>query len=889
MVSTLLATKLHRPRPTSTLVTRPRLNQRLDDGLQKGHPLLLVVAPAGYGKSTLVSNWLSEASVPSTWLLIDESDNDASGFFSYVVAALQKLDSQVGQSLLDTLRTLSPSPEALAYPLINDLAAASQPILLVLDDYHLISDATIQEAMALLLEHAPPNLHVVVLTRVDPPLPLSRLRVRELMTEIRAGDLRFTPEEMTALLNSRHGLNLPAEQIAALELRTEGWAAGVQLAALSLQGCDAQRKAQFITAFSGSHHYVIDYLADEVLRRQSAEVQSFLLQTSILDRLHGPLCDAVLGGAHGSDEMLAGLERENLFLIPLDDQRQWYRYHHLFSDLLLTRLKQARPDMLTALHLRAALWLEQNGQVESAVGYALKAQDFALATRLIDQVKFRLWDRGDVPMMIRWLNTMPQELLRAQPELALVYAISLIMAGYFAVAEEWVRLAEAHFSQVPKSDAFAARRMHRIPLYRAVHARYRGDYAAAIALSQEGLEATPSTMIRDRAAALLFVGQAHFYAGNSDTAEQVLGDAKEWSLTSGHMSAYVNACHHLAQLRVMEGHLRQARSIYEQVIRVVHEQEIPVLAGAEQACLGDLDREWNDLEAATTRMQKGIELAEASDHIMFLTDVYLARVRLALAQKDWDGARSTLHKAEQVVRRCTTNQEIELLRAWQARMHLAEGNLDEAGRWAATKQADDAGPFPPQREAELLTLARVWLAQRNIDGAASLLEHIRVAAEESGRDGRALEAQMLQALADQAAGRDAQALERLARVLAQAEPEGYVRLFVDEGEPMARLLQRAVNRGITPAYSSKLLAAMELERRGERAKPAVVTLLVEPLSEREVEVLHLVAAGLSNQEIADRLIVSVRTVKKHVQNILGKLGVANRTHAVARARELKLL
>jgi len=912
MVSTLLATKLHRPRPTSTLVARPRLTQRLDEGLRKGHPLILVVAPAGYGKTTLVSHWLGETATASrqllggaakrlaslgetdiscAWLLLDERDNDAIRFFTYVVSALQTLDRQVGQSLLDTLRTMPPSAEALVLPLINDLASLDQPVVLALDDYHLITDALIHEAMAFLLEHGPPNVHLVVLTRADPPFPLPRLRVRELMTEIRDRDLRFTSEEMTAFLNSLHHLNLPAEQIAALDSRTEGWPAGVQLAALSLQGRSPERAAQFIQAFSGSHHYVIDYLGDEVLRRQPDEVQSFLLQTSILDRLCGPLCDAVLGGSQDSERMLMELERKNLFLIPLDDERKWYRYHHLFSDLLFQRLRQTQPEKVSELCVRAALWLEQNGHLESAVGYALKAQDYGLATRLIDQVKFRLWDRGDIPMLIGWLNTMPQELLRAQPELALTYAVSLILAGYFAAAEEWIRLAEAYFSQTDASDQYAARRLHRIPLYRSIQARYRGDFGAAVALSQRGLDETPSTMIRDRAAALLFVGQAHFYAGNTDTAKQVLSDAIQCSLASGHMSAYANACHHLAQLRVLQGHLRQAHSIYEQTARVLQEQETPVLAGAEHACLGDLDREWNELEAATPRMQKGIELAEASDHIMFLTDVYLARVRLALAQKDWEAARSYLHKAEQVVRRCATNQEIEILRAWQARLHLAQGNLAEARLWAATKKADGAGPLPPQHEAELLTLARVWLAEGKTEQAASLLERICTGAENAGRYGRALEAQMLQALVDQAAGNDAQALERLAEVLAQAEPEGYVRLFVDEGEPMARLLQRAVNRGITPTYSSKLLAAIEVQRRGAQRQPAAgaVTPLVEPLSEREVEVLHFVAAGLSNREIADRLVVSVRTVKKHVQNIHEKLGVHSRTQAVARARELNLL
>jgi LuxR family maltose regulon positive regulatory protein len=890
MPSSLLTTKLYRPRPTSTLVARPRLTQRLDEALEKGHPLILVVAPAGYGKTTLVSHWLGANGVASTWLLLDEGDNDPVRFFRYVVAALQVLDSKVGQTLLDAFRTVPPAPEALVSPLINDLTAVNQPVLLVLDDYHLISNALIQEAMAFLLEHAPPNLHLVVLTRADPPFPLPRLRVREQMTEIRGDDLRFTLQEMTDFLNSVHRLSLSSQQITALESRTEGWAAGVQLAALSLEGCSPEHAAQFIEAFSGTHHYVIDYLGDEVLRHQPEEVQSFLLQTSILDRLTGPLCDAVLG-ARNSEQMLVELERKHLFLIPLDDDRRWYRYHHLFSDLLFQRLKQTLPDRLSELCVRAALWLEQNGYAQDGVGFALKAHDYELAIRLIDKVKYPLATSGELPLLLHWLNALPEDLARSQPELCFMQASMLTLSGYFEAAEKWLGLAEDGFAPLAATDRHAALRLPKIPIYRSVYARFRRDFSAAVALGQIALEQTPTTELHDRAVAQLFLGQAHFHAGNTQAAEQVLSDAMQSGLASGHLTAYLNACHHLAQLRVMQGRLHDVGALCEGAIEVIREQTRPVYAGVEHASLGDVEREWNHLEAAAAEIERGLQLAEAGDDVFFQTDVWRARVCLALVQKEWQSAWSCIQKAEQVARRSTTSLGIEHLQSWRARVHLAQGNLAEAERWAETKNADDVGPFDPQQEWELLTLARIWLAQGKTDEAAALLERIRVAAEESGRHGRALEAQLLQALADQAAGDDGQALERLAQVLARAEPEGYVRLFVDEGEPMARLLQRAVNRGITPAYSSKLLAAIELERKGEQSKPApgAPTPLVEPLSDREIEVLHLVAAGLQNREIADRLIVSVRTVKKHVQNIHGKLGVNNRTAAVARARELSLL
>ena len=895
MLSTLLTTKLYRPRPTSSLVARPRLTQRLDEGLRDGHPLILVVAPAGYGKTTLVSHWLGEAHArPCTWLLLDEGDNDPVRFFAYTVAALRQLDPNMGQALLEALGNPPHSPEAWVQPLINDIAALDRPVVWVLDDYHLITSELIQEAMAFLLEHAPPNLRLVVLTRADPAFPLPRLRVRGRMTEIRDRDLRFTPEEMAVFLNSLHGLNLPAEQIAALETRTEGWVAGVQLAALSLQGQSPERAAQFIEAFSGSHRYVIDYLGDEVLRRQPAELQSFLLQTSVLNRLCGPLCDAVLGGSRSSEQMLLELERKNLFLIPLDDERQWYRYHHLFSDLLFQRLRQTQPERVSELCMRAALWLEQHGYLQEAVGFALKAKDFELAIRLIERIKYPLATRGELPLLISWLNALPEDLARSQPELCFMNASMMTLAGYFEAAEKWLRLAEAGFGPMAASDRHAALRLPKIPIYRSVHARFRRDFSSAVALAQSALDQTPTTELHDRAVALLFLGQAHFYAGNTDAAEQALTNALDPGLASGHLTAYLNASHHLAQLRILQGRLHDAKAIYQQAMLALADREAPVRGGVEHAGLGDLKREWNELEAAAVEIEKGLELAQAGDDVFFLMDACLFRVRLALAQKDWEAARSFLHKAEQVVRRCATNREIETVRAWQARLHLAQGNLAEARAWAATSRLDAADPLPPQHEAELLTLARVWLAQGKTHQAASLLERLRSTAESAGRYGRALEAHMLQALADQAADKQAQAIEALSRVLAQAAPEGYVRLFLDEGEPMAKLLHdvATVAKADLRAYARRLLDAYEREQAGP-APPAAKSLpgstLVEPLSERELEVLRWVAAGLSNREIADKLVISARTVKKHAQNIYGKLGVNNRTQAAARARELNLL
>jgi LuxR family maltose regulon positive regulatory protein len=592
--------------------------------------------------------------------------------------------------------------------------------------------------------------------------------------------------------------------------------------------------------------------------------------------------------------VLVELERKNLFLIPLDDERQWYRYHHLFSDLLFQSLKQTQPEILNALYERAAAWLEGNGYLENAIGYALKAQDYALATRLMLQIKNTLWNRGEVRMLINWLNTLPEELVRSQPELCLAYAGCHLLVGYFDVTEKWLQLMEDDLGPITASDRYEAVWIQKILIYRSVCARFRGDFAAAIALGQSGLDKTPSTAVRDRGSALLFLGHAHFYAGNTDTAEQVLIDAVQTLQASGHTMACLNARHYLAQLWVQRGRLHEACEIYEQAILYAKEKGTPVYSGIEYVGLGDLKREWNQLEAAAAEIQQGLVLAEKGDFILTLMDVYPARVRLALSQKDWEAAWKYIQKAEQLAHRSPTSVEIEHLRAWRARLQLAQGNLVEAGLWAETKGAEIAESLDPQRESELLTVARIWLAQGRTDQAASLLERIQTAAENAGRHGRALEAQMLQALADQAAGKEKQAVEKIVLVLAQAEQEGYVRLFIDEGAPMAILLYKVATQTKPDIrnYAERLLAAYYQEQ-AERPVTLVKALpgdaLIEPLSKREVEVLRLIAEGCPNKEIAAQLVISIGTVKRHALNIFTKLDVKNRTEAVARARELNML
>ena len=454
--------------------------------------------------------------------------------------------------------------EELITALINGVNAFPRDFALVLDDCHVITNPAIHGALAYLLDHLPPKMHLVMLTRSDPPIHLAKLRVRGDLVELRTGDLCFTTEEATIFLNTVMDLNLSDENVSALDQRTEGWIVGLQMAALSMQG--KEDTADFIKAFTGSNRYILDFLSEEVIQQQPKSIQTFLLQTSILDRLNGSLCDAVLGKTHNSAQVLVELERKNLFLIPLDDERQWYRYHHLFSGLLFQSLIQTQPKIVNTLYERAAAWLEQNGYLENAIGYALKAQNYDLATRLMLQIKNSLWNWGEVHMLLNWLNTLPEELIRSQPELCLAYAGCFLLVGYFDAAEKWLQVMEDDLGPITASDRYEALWIQKILIYRSVCARFHGDFSTAIALGQSGLDQTPSTAVRDRGSALLFLGYAHFYAGNTDTAEQVLIDAVQTFQASGHTMAGLNARHYLAQLRVLQGRLHEACEIYEQAI-----------------------------------------------------------------------------------------------------------------------------------------------------------------------------------------------------------------------------------------------------------------------------------------------------------------------------------
>jgi LuxR family maltose regulon positive regulatory protein len=908
----VLTTKLYRPSTTTNLVTRPRLTQQLDDALRQGHPLILVVAPAGYGKTTLVTDWLGQASIPAAWLSLDEADNDPVRFFAYVVAALQTVDAKLGQSLLGTLHTTPQSPGAFVDALINDLAAAKRSIVLALDDYHVITSALIQEAMIYLLDHAPPNLHLLVLTRADPPFRLARLRVRGAMTEIRDRDLRFTPEEMTVLLNSVHRLNLPAEQIAALDSRTEGWPAGIQLAALSLQGLSAERATQFIQAFSGSHHYVIDYLADEVLRRQSEEVQSFLLQTSILKRLSAPLCDAV-AGQQGSHALLELLQKSNLFLVALDDQRQWYRYHPLFADLLRARLAQTYPDQVPVLHQRASMWYERNELGPEAVVHALAAGDLERIVRLIEGRALAMMDASEWSTLAQWLDALPGDVVRREPWLCIARAWILAADGQFDAAARYLEEAEVGQKSMVESIAGTAE-SQRLAGYAATLRTHmtslQGDVEATARFARQALDLLPH---RDRATRSLVAKHLVVLlrvSGDLRAADQVLAEALAESRAARDRFATVFLLGELGLNQIAKGQLLRAYATCQEALRIAEEhlqqvgRQLPAVTYVYPA-LSNVLREWNDLQGAARYARAGIEFSQQWRHAQELEedrsplamalhalggaeDLEDNRIALALALLplgDTDGALRVIAAAKEDSPGLSS-WYVDLIEQCELRIQLALENESAVERWARkTGLRTDAEPNLESMRAYGL-LARMLMMQRRWAQALSLLERLLPLQEAAGAGRFVVEALALRSVVLQALGEKDHALSSLGQALDLAEPEGYIRTFVDEGEAMHDLLRLAMAEGVAPAYTAKLLAAF-LGPAAPLQPPTPE--LVEPLSEQELRVLQLVASGLSNRETAEELYVTVGTVKKHLNNIFGKLGVSSRTQAVARARELNLL
>jgi LuxR family maltose regulon positive regulatory protein len=873
--------------------------------------LILISAPAGFGKTTLLTEWLAAAPAApaderlAAWLSLDRADNDPASFWTYVIAALQTVAPEVGESALTLLQAPQPPPiETVLTALLNDLGAITGDIVLVLDDYHVIDARDVQDAMAFLLDHLPPRLHVVIASRTDPPLPLARLRARGELVETRAAELRFTPDEAAAYLNEMMGLQLTARDVAALEGRTEGWIAALQLAALSMQGRDDV--AGFIAGFTGDDRYVVDYLAEEVLQRQSDRVQTFLLQTSILGRLSGPLCDAVTGQG-GGKAMLEALDRGNLFLVPLDDRRRWYRYHHLFADVLQARLLDEQPDQVPDLHRRASAWYEQNGERSVAIGHALAAEDFERAAALVE-LAIPAMSRTRQEAMVRgWLEVIPDEVVRVRPVLSVGFAGALLSVGELEGVESRLRDAERWLDVTTGTDARSQARSaemvvadeeeyRRLPgmieLYRAAQALARGELPGTVRHARRALELAPGDDHLCRAGASGMLGLAFWASGDLEAGHSAYAECMAGLRRAGHIADTFGCAIALADIRLVQGRLGEAMRTYEQALQRVPEQGGPVLRGTADMYVGmsGVHRERNDLHAATQQLLRSQELGEHTGLPQNRYRWRVAMARIRQAEGDLDGALDLLNEAERVyVGDFFPN--VRPVPALRARVWIAQGSLGEALGWAREQGLSVDDDLSYLREFEHITLARVLIAryqderaERSVHEAIRLLDRLLRAAEEGERAGSVIEILVLRALAYQRHGDIPAALSCLERAVTLAEPEGYVRVFVDEGPPMASLLRVAAKQQAAGNYVRQLLAAAtETEQNGP-----VKQALIEPLSERELDVLRLLGTELDGPAIARELMVSLNTVRTHTKHIYAKLAVTNRRAAVRRAAELDL-
>jgi LuxR family transcriptional regulator, maltose regulon positive regulatory protein len=905
VVGPLLETKLHAPRRRRGLLARPRLLDRLDRGLES--PLTLVSAPAGFGKTTALAEWLG--AVPAegrsvAWLSLDERDDDPALFWTYLIAALQTAAGGVGRPALALLQSPQASTDAVLATLVNDLAAVEDDVVLVLDDYHLVEAREVHAGMTFLVEHLPAQVHVVIAGRADPALPLARWRARGELVEVRAADLRFTAEEAAAYLADAVGPTLTVDDVATLEDRTEGWIAALQLAALSMQGRDDV--AGFIAGFAGDDRYIVDYLVEEVLQRQPEGVRDFLLCTSVLNRLTGPLCDAVTGTA-GGKEALETLDRANLFLVPLDDRRRWYRYHHLFADVLQVHLRDRRPGSVAGLHRRAGEWFERNGERAEAVHHALAGGDAGRAADLVELSLPALQQGRQEATMRRWLEALPEEVLRARPVLSVGYAGSLMVRGEVDGVEARLRDAERWLTPSTGSDqgpptgmvvvdeAAFGRLPSAIAMYRAGLALLSGDPPGTIAHARAALDLAAADDHLGRGGAAGLLGLAHWPQGDLDAGHRWYADAAAHLERAGHLPDVAGCTIALADIRTAQGRLGEALRTLQRALHLVTPPTGPVLRGAADMHVGlaGVLLERGDLEAARRHLAAGRELGE---HAGLPQNPYRWRVvaaRIAEVDGDVDGALALLDEAQ---RRYVGDYfpQVRPVPALRARVLSRHGRWADALAWAAERGLTADDDLHPLHEFEHLTLARALVARYvavgdddAIRGAARLLGRLLPAAEAGGRTGSVVDALVVQAIADRARGDVPAALAALRRALSLAAPHGHVRVFADEGAPMAALLRSLASERAAGEHARRLLTALEPGvDGGPGAAPAG---LLDPLSARELEVLRLLASDLDGPDIARHLFVSVNTVRTHTRNIYAKLGVTNRRAAVRRGEELRLL
>jgi LuxR family transcriptional regulator, maltose regulon positive regulatory protein len=912
----LLLTKLGVPPPHPSTVARPRLLTL--PASQPAVRLLLVSAPAGFGKTTFLADLsrslLAQGDTCVAWYSLDERDNDPLRFLSHLVASLAQAVGEradlrpAGQALRG-----GPTEDA-EYPLtllLNALAAVPANQILVLDDYHLISSPAIHSAVAFVLEHMPPQMSLAISSRSDPPLQLSRLRARGGLLELRAADLRFTREEAASFLKRAIERDLPPEEVVALHGYTEGWPAGLQLTTLALRqraaGSDGAGLAQWLSRLAASRRNVFDYLADEVFEQQRPEVRAFLMETSVLDRLSPALCDEITG-RHDAAELLDRLEREGLFLVPLDEERRWFRYHHAFREFLRERLARELPDRVDELLRDASRWHEWKGQTGESLHYAMAARDFDRAARLIEAAAEGMWLRNEADALLNWISALPGEVVSGRPRLALFSALSLLHKqrpneadAYLDRAERALEDGRAASTTVGEWGPGQGNRertkeeLGMLAALRAISAVIQGMASEGEEAAGQALNLLPEGKLSWRAIALVGLGVARGLAGDPAGAERALAEAKAVSRSAGSASMSFIAEHNLAVLQLLSGRLHEGAQTCRDLLRLTEEQEARHLhhVGETQVELGMVLCEWNDLYGALQQGQEALELARQTRQESTVATALQLLARVKQAQGDATGALEAVEQAIRLADEDSISAVAASAAAQRAQILLLQGELDAAGAWARSVEEGSGGHVevdPPvhQFPTEAGSLARVWTARGRHDEAEALIQQMLAAAEARSWTGRVIESLVLLALYRQARGDADAALSALARALELAEPERFARAFLDEGEPVLALLRAAASGRSGSTYARHLLA-LAAGRPVPGREEVPFQPLAEPLSARELEVLRLVAGGATNQEIADALVITVGTVKIHLNHILSKLGVRNRTEAAARARELSLL